>query len=155
MAIAGFYAIESSRIVFGRDGEWYCDGQRIENRRIADLFARSVQRRDGGGYELRVADERAAIEVEDTPYVVRGVRVRAAGADGVDVELNDGSAEPLDADSLVIGAGDVLYCAVKGGAEAARFTRSAYHQLAAFFREIEPGRFALVLAGRVHAIASR
>jgi hypothetical protein len=152
MAMAGFYTIQSSRIVFGRDGEWYADGARIENRRIADLFARSVRRRDGGGYELCIAEERAAIEVEDTAYVVRGV----FGDGGqLAVELNDASAEKLDAASLAVGSGNVLYCKVKAGAEWARFTRPAYHQLASSIREIAPGRFALEMGGRVHVIGKR
>jgi hypothetical protein len=38
--------------------------------------------------------------------------------------------EPLDARSLAIGAGEVLYCRVKAGSEPARFLRPAYYQLA-------------------------
>lgn len=149
---AGFYAIHNSQIVFGRDGNWYADGQRIENRRIAALFSRSVHRRAEGGYELRIADERAAIEVEDTPYVVLGLRPRDNGG-GADVELNDGSVEALVPASLRVGVDHVLYCRVRGGAERARFTRAAYNQIASSFREIEAGRFALELGGSVHPIA--
>ena len=39
MARAGFYAIESHEIRFGRDGEWYSDGERIANAKIAALFS--------------------------------------------------------------------------------------------------------------------
>jgi len=149
---AGFYAIHNSRITFGRDGEWYADGERIDNRRIADLFSRSVRRRAEGGYELRIADERAAIEVEDTPFVVRGVCWREGPA--IEIELNDGSVEPLDPTSLRVGDGHVLYCACKEGRETARFTRAAYNDVAAAVREVEPGSFALELGGRVHLIAT-
>jgi hypothetical protein len=125
---AGFYAIHNSAIRFGRDGRWYADGQVIENAAIARLFSRSVHRTADGGYELRVGEERAPITVDDTPYVVTAVDIDANGA--VTLELNDGSREPLDPRTLAVGAGDVLYCLVKQGREAARFLRPAYYQLA-------------------------
>jgi hypothetical protein len=127
MPRAGFYAIHNSSIRFGRDGRWYADGQPIVNARIADLFSRHVQRAEDGSYRLRIADEQAAIEVEDTPYVII-----AAGddADGTWIELNDRSRERLDPTSLAVAADDVLYCRVKGGTEAARFLRPAYYQIA-------------------------
>src|SRR5713226_9326596 len=79
MARAGFYAIESGRISFRRDGNWYTDDERIDNSRIALLFSRSIQRNPDGSYYLQVAEERAAIIVEDTPYVVRTVEDDGAG----------------------------------------------------------------------------
>lgn len=128
MPRAGFYAIHNSSIRFGRDGRWYADGQVIENPRIARLFSRSVHRRSDGKYELRVAEERAAITIDDTPYVVTAAEL---GADGTAaIELNDGTREALDPRTLAVGAGDVLYCRVKGGEEPARFLRPAYYQLA-------------------------
>jgi hypothetical protein len=128
MPRAGFYAIHNASIRFGRDGRWYADGQPITNPRIARLFARSVHRCADGSYELRVAEERAAISVDDTPYVVTAASTDAAGT--VWVELNDETREALAADTLSAGADDVLYCRVKGGREWARFLRPAYYQLA-------------------------
>jgi hypothetical protein len=125
---AGFYAIHNSHIRFGRDGRWYADGEPIANARIARLFSQSVHRAADGAYELRVAEERAPIEVDDTPYVVAAAGTDAEGTAWV--ELNDGTREPLDPRTLAVGADDVLYCRVKNGREAARFLRPAYYQLA-------------------------
>ena len=73
MARAGFYAVESGKISFRRDGNWYSDDERIDNQRIALLFSKSVHRDKHGNYYLQVAEERAPITVEDTPYVVKKV----------------------------------------------------------------------------------
>ena len=152
MPRAGFYAIHNSSIRFGRDGRWYADGEPITNPRIADLFSRHVQRDADGGYRLRIADEQAAIEVEDTPYVVI-----AAGADATApwVELNDRSREPLDPTSLTVGGDEVLYCRVKAGQESARFLRPAYYQLAPLFEVAPGGGFGLRCGDRVHPIGRR
>ena len=144
MPIGGFYAIENSEIRFGRDGRWYADGQVVENQRIADLFSRHVCRRPDGGYALRIADEQAPIVVEDTPYVVTGV-----GRDGdgrLQLELNDGSREPLDPHTLRSGPADVLYCRVKAASEPARFLRAAYYQIAPYVGVDDSGSFVLRLA---------
>ena len=128
MPRAGFYAIHNSSIRFGRDGRWYADGQPIVNPRIARLFSQSVHRTADGSYELRVAEERAKITVDDTPYVITGAAVDEAGTAWI--ELNDESREALDPHSLVVGEDEVLYCRVKAGSEPARFLRPAYYQLA-------------------------
>ena len=128
MPRAGFYAIHNSTIRFGRDGRWYADGQPIANPRIARLFSQSVHRAADGSYELRIAEERAPITVDDTPYVVTGAAVDATGTAWID--LNDETREALDPRSLAVGADEVLYCRVKHGRERARFLRPAYYQLA-------------------------
>jgi hypothetical protein len=140
MARAGFYAISSSRITFGRDGRWYSDGEPIVNRRIADLFSRHVRRHPDGGYQIVMGDEHARIEVEDTPFVVTSV---SSNAEGFRLTLNDGNVETLDPATLRVEAGEVLSCAVKGGTERARFLRAAYYQLVPFIGEDEGGRFSL------------
>lgn len=146
MPRVGFYAIHNSSIRFGRDGRWYADGQPIENQRIARLFSQSVHRTADGSYELRVAEERAAITVDDTPYVVTGATVDADETAWID--LNDGSREALDPRTLAVGADDVLYCRVKDGREAARFLRPAYYQLADRIGVDERGFVFLTAAGR-------
>jgi len=151
MARAGFYVIHNSSIRFGRDGRWYADGQPIVNARIADLFSRHIQRADDGSYRLRIADEQAAIEIEDTPYVII-----AAGDEAGEtwVELNDRSRERLDTTSLAVGTDDVLYCRVKGGTEAARFLRPAYYQVAGHIEAAADGFVFRGAAGR-HPIGRR
>jgi hypothetical protein len=150
MPRAGFYAIQASQIRFARDGNWYADGERITNRRIANLFARHLQRGPGGEYVIRMGDERATVEVEDTPFVVVSSTVAASGE--VHIELNDQSHETLDPSTLEIRAEQVLYCRVKGGSELARFLRPAYYQLAAYISEARPGRFVLRTGGVTHPI---
>src|SRR5271167_5010280 len=105
MARAGFYTVESGKISFRRDGNWYSDEERIDNPRIAALFSRSIHQGPDGGWYLQVADERAPITVEDTPYVVRTVEQDEGG--GLAVILNDGEREPLDPATLEVGAHNV------------------------------------------------
>jgi hypothetical protein len=151
MPKAGFYAIQNSEIRFGRDGRWYADGQEIHNPRIADLFSQHVERRPEGGYMLRIADEKASIIVDDTPYVVTGAEIRPDGT--LHIELNDRTRERLEPQTLRVGADDVLYCRVKGGREAARFLRPAYYQVAAHIGRTESGEFVLRLPGGDYPIA--
>lgn len=144
MARAGFWAIESHAIRFGRDGRWYSDDEPIENRRIADLFSRHVEVGADGAWWLVVGDERARITVDDTPWVV--VRVDGAPATGFTIGLNDGSTEDLRPATLRIGDGEVLYCDAKGGAHAVRFLRPAQAEILGHV-EADAGRFFLPLAG--------
>ena len=150
MARAGFYAISSSRITFGRDGRWYSDGEPIVNQRIADLFSRHVSRHPEGGYQIVMGDERARIEVEDTPFVV--IAVDGDSNRGFSVRLNDGTTETLDLASLRADQREVLSCAVKTGAERARLLRPAYYQLAPFIVEHHPGTFSVSSRGQRYAI---
>lgn len=153
MARAGFWAIHTSKLTFGRDGRWYADAEPILHERLARLFSRYLRRKADGGYEIWI-DERyhADVEVEDTPYVVVAVDSSANGSFTVD--LNDGSSEPLDAHSLHVGRDQVLYCRVKHGAEPARFLRPAYYQLAQHIEEVTPGQFQLRCARAVYPITS-
>lgn len=133
MARAGFWAIESHTIRFGRDGRWYADDEPIANPRIADLFSRHVTRGPDGDWWLVIGDERARIVVDDTPFVV--TRVDGEPRRGFEIGLNDGSSEALTAGSLALGEGDVLYCTVKDGSFRARFLRPAQFDL---LRHAEP-----------------
>jgi hypothetical protein len=150
MPKAGFWAIESHTIRFGRDGRWYADDEPIANPRIADLFARHVTRGEDGAWWLRIGDERAKIVVDDTPYVV--TRVDGDPVQGFRITLNDGSSEPLDPRSLRLGDADVLYCDVKSAAHRARFLRPAQSELLGHVG-VEGDRFVLPLPGGAHEIA--
>jgi hypothetical protein len=145
MARAGFYAVESGNISFRRDGNWYSDDERIDNPRIALLFSKSIKRNPDGSFYLQVAEERASIEVEDTPYVVRTVEDDGDG--GFIVVTNDEAREALDPATLEVGRDNVLYCQVKGGEYRARFLRPAYYHLSDRFVVEEGGQFAILING--------
>ncbi len=147
MPRAGFYAVESGKISFRKDGNWYSDDERIANGRIALLFSKSIQRGPDGLYYLKIGDERAPIIVEDTPYVV--TTIEEDGAGGFTIVLNDGEREPLDPATLEIGAENVLYTRVKGGKFSARFLRPAYYHLSPRFETDPEGRrFHVNIGGR-------
>jgi len=149
---AGFYSIHTNKLSFRADGRWYADDEPVVHERLARLFGRYVRRKPSGGYEIWI-DERyhADVEVEDTPWVVTALHRDPAGA--LSIELNDGTIEPLDASSLQVGTGEVLYCRVRGGAERARFLRPVYYQLAESIEETEPGRFAFRCGADLYPIA--
>lgn len=149
MARAGFYAVESGKISFRRDGNWYNDDDRIENPRIALLFSQSIRRNPDGGYFLQVAEERAPITVEDTPYVVKDIE---ESGDGFILVTNDEARESLDPSTLEVGRDNVLYCRVKGGEFPARFLRTAYYHLSRHFRAEDGENFSIVLGDRRYPI---
>ena len=149
MAQAGFWAISSGTISFRRDGRWYNDDEPINNARIAKLFSRCLRQTDEGRWQIAMADERAFVTIDDTPWVVTGIGGDAAR--GFTIRLNDDSEEPLDPSSLTVGDANVLYTRVKGGRHAARFLRPAYYQLAPAIAERD-GRFFLVAGGAHHEI---
>ncbi|HLK12222.1 MAG TPA: hypothetical protein VKW76_12660 [Candidatus Binatia bacterium] len=146
MARAGFTAIASGQIVFGKDGRWYCDGEPITNPAICRLYSRSLQVDSEGRARLELGEDRARVVLEDTPWVVTGVE--GAPETGFAVALNDGSRELLDATTLTVGAGHVLYCRVKGGRHRARFLRPAYYALMRHVETDAAGRAVLPVRGR-------
>jgi hypothetical protein len=134
VARAGFTAISGGRIRFGKDGLWYCNDEIVPNRAIRDLFSRTLIVLPGGRGRLELGEDKADVEIEDTPWVVTGCDGTPDA--GFVVTLNDGTREPLDPATLRVGAAHVLYCRVKGGAYEARFLRPAYYEL---MRHAEPG----------------
>ncbi|MCC6850576.1 MAG: DUF1285 domain-containing protein [Deltaproteobacteria bacterium] len=149
MTHAGFWAISSGTISFRRDGRWYNDDEPIHNARIAKLFSRCLRQADDGRWQIAMADERAFVEIEDTPWVVTSVT--SDPGRGFRIRLNDDSEEPLDPGSLTVGTANVLYTRVKGGRYAARFLRPAYYQLAPAIVERD-ARFLLAVGGAEHEI---
>ena len=126
MPRAGFTAIHSGLITFGRDGRWYCDGEPIANRAICRLYARSMTVDRDGTARLQFGEDRATVHLEDTPWVV--VSLDGDRERGFVVHLNDETSEPLDPTTLHVSAEHVPYCRVKGHHEA-RFLRAASHAL--------------------------
>ena len=153
MARAGFTAISSGRIKFGRDGLWYSDDEVIPNQAICRLFSRALQVSPDGRARLELGEDKAEVTVEDTPWVVTAIE--GAPASGFTVILNDDTREPLDPDSLAVGAENVLYCRVKGNAHRARFLRPAYYALMQHVEAGPAGAFVLPVGSRRVAVRGR
>ncbi|HXG20549.1 MAG TPA: hypothetical protein VNN62_15925 [Methylomirabilota bacterium] len=152
MAKAGFWAIDPTRkISFGKDGWWYANDERIENRRINLLFSQHLRKTPEGAYEIAIGWDKVAVVIEDVPYVV--TQVTGDPLHGFLLRLNDESEEPLDPTTLSVGQDNVLYCRVKGGEHRARFLRPAYYQLATYIQEAgEGGGFFLPLGDAAYPI---
>jgi hypothetical protein len=153
MARAGFTAISSGKITFGKDGRWYSDDEPIPNRAITRLFSRTLKVLPDGRARLELGEDRADVIVEDTPWVVTAVE--GDPARGFTVMLNDESREPLDPATLRVGAENVLYCRVKGGRHEARFLRPAYYELARHVEVGEGGTAMLRVGDRKAPLARR
>jgi hypothetical protein len=152
MARAGFTAISSGRIRFGKDGLWYSDDEPIPNAAIRRLFSRTLRVLPDGRGRLELGEDRAEVEIEDTPWVVTGIE--GDPARGFTVILNDETREPLEPASLRVGAEHVLYCRVKEAAYEARFLRPAYYQLMRHLETGPAGELVLPVRGRRVSIVS-
>jgi len=152
MPRAGFYAVESGKISFRRDGNWYTDEERIENPRIAELFSKSIRQNPDGSFFLQVGDERASITVEDTPFVVTTLEDDELG--GFLLVLNDGTREELEPSTLEFSRENVPYARVKGGRFRARFLRHAWYHLADRLEASGDGAIFLTLRGTRHRLGA-
>jgi hypothetical protein len=130
------------------DGDWYDDDVEITHPGIlANL--RATLRRDAQGYFIQTR-VRIPVAVDDVPWVVTRVESQGGRLRGV---LNDGSETEIDPAALRLGAGDIPYCPVKGGAFEARFSRAAAFQLFALAEYDEhTGSGRLRLGGREYAL---
>ncbi len=139
-----------------KEGVLYFDGTPVDDPWTVGFFLRNLEVDDEGRFVVVCDDELCYLEAEDTPYVVRSVTVKE-GEDGVvrRVTLHFGGSysERLDPSTLYVGGGNVLYCRVRGGRFAARFTRKAYYQLTPYvgYDEAE-GFFFLSVGDRRHRI---
>jgi hypothetical protein len=142
---------ETAPLFLDKEGRWFHEGVEITHERTRLLFSKSIQRMASGTYCLRIGSESAEVLVEDAPYTVRSVTVKE-DPDGFAQEyilhLNDETEERLEPGSLFVGAGDVMYCKVKGGLERARFLRPAYYQICAKLEyDARSDRYGLPSAG--------
>ncbi len=134
-----------SQIFLDKEGRWFHEGVEITHRRTVELFNRSLVADDEGFFFLVAGRERAPVEVEDTPFLVKSIE--RVGEGGCVLVLSDKSEEPLDPSTLVVSGENVLYCLVKKGRMRARFTRPAYYRFLEDLGEDEEG-FYVKLGGR-------
>lgn len=137
------------------EGNWFCDGQPVDDRELAAFLSRSLVERDGD-YVVACEGEIHPVTVSDAPLVVRHVHrfVDSGGnLERVEIELVDGCREALEAVTLNISRQHVLYCRATERRLRARFSRPAYYELMRHLEmEGEFERFYLVIGGRRYFI---
>ncbi|MEE9912572.1 MAG: DUF1285 domain-containing protein [Deltaproteobacteria bacterium] len=131
-----------SDIKIDKDGIWYYRGAHMFRKDILSVFFEHLKIDDCGKYLIELNEEIYYLDVEDTAFVVTAVYGTKAGTNGnetMEIMLSDDSLEKLDLKSLSVGRDNVMYCRVKNGRFAARFTRKSYYQLAEFVETDEAG----------------
>lgn len=110
-----------------KHGEWWHNGNPFTNKRLSDLFSRSiVWDKSANEFFVQIGKQRATFTLEDTPFFVLSINDQHVPWK---IELSDGTSEILEPKSLVVGDESQIYCRVKGGAFKARFSRSAHQAL--------------------------
>ncbi len=127
---------ESHDIRIDKDGIWYFRGEAMERQDIVRHLHQFLKMDSAGRYVIETEDDRCYVTVEDVPYVIRTVDPgfsHNSGRSYILISLSDGSREELNLDiPFWHGADNALYCKVKKGAYAARFSRPAYYQLCGY-----------------------
>lgn len=127
------------RITLDSEGNFWHEGELLDDPRICELFHRSIQRTAGGSYLLVVPPFSYPLTVIDVPYWV--TQVRFSGGEGtaeplrVRLRLSDGSEEDLAFDTLRYEPRRGFVCLVKGRSLPARFSRPCYFALAEHVEE--------------------
>ncbi len=132
--------MEESDIKIDKEGTWYYRGAHMFRKEILCVFFENLKIDECGKYLIELGEEQCYLDVEDTAFVVSAVykiRHQQNKTDNIYVLLTDDSLEKLDLSSLQIGKDNVLYCRVKEGKFAARFSRKSYYQLAQFIEQAE------------------
>jgi hypothetical protein len=126
-------AVERFRIL--ADGTWLHDGRPVARPALVRLFASVLRREPDGRYWLVTPTERAAVVVDDAPFVAIAMTAEGTSRDAeIRFRTNVDSWVPLDADHpLRIAHGTTgprPYIGLDGGLEAL-IARSVYYDLAA------------------------
>lgn len=119
---------------------------------MAKAFAAWISKHpDDGRFILTNGYDWTYFSVDDTPYFVTGVRL---GDAQVELQLFDGSSEPMDPRTLCEGPDGALYLRVKQGEFEARFQPSAQLELAPLLVEADGG-VSLEIGGRRFSVPPR
>jgi uncharacterized protein len=112
------------------EGAWFYRNAKMMRQEIIGLFYEHLRQDACGKYYIEIGQQRCAVDVDDTAYVVWALRWarREAAEDFALLLLSDGSSERLDPGTLRIGENHIPYCRVKNGRFEARFSRPAYYE---------------------------
>jgi len=127
---------EDYNIRIDKDGIWHFHGGEMKRRDIVNYLYQYLKKDSTGRYVIETENERCYVTVEDVPFVINSVDSGFShdrGQPCILISLSDGSIEELNLDNpFWHGDDNVLYCKVKKGEFAARFSRPAYYQLCGY-----------------------
>lgn len=144
------------------DGVWMSKGEKIRHMGLSKFLARQLRRTEEGEYWVVNGPQRAWVNVEDAPFVVKRVLF-----DGEQIEssamtaiLNDDSEESLLAERLFMNEEGVLYTRVKKGEAGAhddedhlaRVSSEALLDIETLFVEMEDESIGIQHQGKVHRL---
>jgi hypothetical protein len=139
----------SSEIFINDQGEWWYEGSKIIHPEVLHLFKSSLTLDvQSGEFFIDYKGKRAPVKVAKTPYFIRDVVVEKDSAgDLVDVilEIDDGSRESLDPESLTIDDDGALRVMIKAGRFAARCLSAAHFRIAELLEEDGKDGFFIVI----------
>jgi len=131
-----------------KDGEWYHEGEKITHPGILEKLNRNLKW-ESDGYYVTIGYERCKVQIEDAPYLVKGVREQGGS---LLLELSDFTEETLEPSTIKIGKKNIPYARVKKTRDWAKFTRPAYYQLARNLVENSDGSLALEIGGKTYPL---
>jgi hypothetical protein len=158
--------LRRSGIRIDREGELIHEGEPFRHEGLRRALFRWLDRLDDGRYVLRLDERRFAyLDVEDTPLVVRALRVDdagggvgglGAGAEAVvTLQLSDGAEERLEPRTLTVDDAGILRCWVRGGRLEARLATSAAAAIADRITETPQGPALALGPGPPRLLAQR
>lgn len=131
------------------DGVWLFRGEKIEHPGLQQFLSQQLWRTQEGRYWVVNGPQRAFVELEDTPYLVKRIvdHEPLGAAPGMCAILNDGSEEPFLPEQLWMNEVGVLYTRVKSGQQGdqtgqghiARISADALLDLEPLFCEVDTG----------------
>jgi len=125
--------IPISDIRIDEEGVWFYRSVEMSRQDIVRLFYQHLVQDTSGCYYIEIGKQRYRIEVADTAYVVLSVAWEGGNSETGECAyllLSDGSIDKLDPGTLRIGNDNILYCSIQNHRFEARFSRSAYYQIA-------------------------
>jgi len=143
--------IGQSEIFINAQGEWWYEGSKIVHPEVLNLFKNSLTfDAERGEFFIDYKGKRAPVKVAKTPYFIRDAVVEKSPAGElikVVLEVDDGSREILDPETLGLDDDGVLQVKIKAGRFAARCLAAAHFRIAELLEEDDAGNFFIVING--------
>jgi uncharacterized protein len=137
------------KLFIDKEGNWFQNGAEIIHREIYLQFNQMLEKDAGGEYFVKLGREICKVEVEDAPFVVKGLQTKPGE---LWIELNDGTTEKFDPALFWMNEDNVPYTSVKESKFHARFLRPAYYQMASYIVSDNDADFFIKIGAKSYPI---